>query len=127
MNFIISLAFKNLTRYKRRTLITAIAIAFGIMMYVFIDSMLLGAEYESVRNLKWYETSSARIFASGYWQERYQHGRITGIFIKRERIRVLSCSDPRPPRQFPVELLYAGIIVFHVRRQYETGGIAVRL
>lgn len=73
MKFIISLAFKNLTRYKRRTLITAGAIAFGLMMYIFIDSMLLGAEYESVRNLKWYETASARIYNSEYWDERYQH------------------------------------------------------
>lgn len=73
MKFIISLAFKNLTRYKRRTLITAGAIAVGIMMYIFIDSMLMGAEYESVRNLKWYETASARIYNTEYWDERYQH------------------------------------------------------
>jgi len=72
MKFLISLAFKNLTRYKRRTLITAGAIAFGLMMYIFIDSMLMGAEIESVRNLKWYETSSARIFDEEYWDNRYQ-------------------------------------------------------
>lgn len=72
MRFLISLAFKNLTRYKRRTLITAIAIAVGIGMYIFIDSMLMGAEYESVRNLKWYETASARILDEDYWEERYQ-------------------------------------------------------
>ena len=62
MKFIISLAFKNLTRYKRRTMITAGAIAVGIMMFIMVDSMLAGAEYESVRNLKWYETSSVRIY-----------------------------------------------------------------
>ena len=72
MKFIISLAFKNLTRYKRRTLITAVAIAFGIMMFIMVDSMLRGAEYESVRNLKWYETSSARIYNEGYWKNRHQ-------------------------------------------------------
>lgn len=72
MKFLISLAFKNLTRYKRRTLITASAIAFGLMMYIFIDSMLLGAEQESVRNLKLYETASARILNDEYWDNRYQ-------------------------------------------------------
>ncbi len=72
MKFLISLAFKNLTRYKRRTLITAGAIAFGLMMYIFIDSMLMGAEIESIRNLKWYETSSARIHNDEYWENRYQ-------------------------------------------------------
>ncbi|MDC7226362.1 MAG: ABC transporter permease [Spirochaetales bacterium] len=72
MKFVISLAFKNLTRYKRRTLITAGAIAFGIMMFIMVDSMLGGAEYESVRNLKWYETASVRIYNEGYWEERHQ-------------------------------------------------------
>lgn len=72
MKFIISLAFKNLTRYKRRTLITAGAIAFGIMMFIMVDSMLKGAEYESVRNLKWYETASVRIYNDEYWQNRHQ-------------------------------------------------------
>ncbi|MDA3939287.1 MAG: FtsX-like permease family protein [Spirochaetia bacterium] len=72
MKFLISLAFKNLTRYKRRTLITAGAIAFGLMMYIFIDSLLLGLEIESVRNLKWYETASARVLNEDYWENRFQ-------------------------------------------------------
>ena len=72
MKFIISLAFKNLTRYKRRTMITAGAIAVGIMMFIMVDSMLAGAEYESVRNLKWYETSSVRIYNEDYWENRFQ-------------------------------------------------------
>ncbi len=70
MKFIISLAIKNLTRYKRRTLITSSAIAFGLLMFVLVDSLLMGAEEESVRNLKWYETSSARIMNKEYWNER---------------------------------------------------------
>lgn len=72
MKFLISLAFKNLTRYKRRTLITAGAIAFGLMMYIFVDSLLLGIEVESVRNLKWFETASARILDDDYWENRFQ-------------------------------------------------------
>ncbi|MCD6396048.1 MAG: ABC transporter permease, partial [Spirochaetaceae bacterium] len=72
MKFLISLAFKNLTRYKRRTLITAGAIAIGLMMYIFVDSMLMGAEIESVRNLKWFETASARILNKDYWENRFQ-------------------------------------------------------
>ncbi|HCS37227.1 MAG TPA: ABC transporter permease [Sphaerochaeta sp.] len=70
MRFIISLALKNLTRYKRRTIITAVAIAVGLMMYIVVDSILLGAEFESMRNLRWYETASARIMHPDYWEER---------------------------------------------------------
>ena len=70
MRFIITLAMKNLARYKRRTAITAIAIALGLMMYLIVDSMLLGIEQESERNLIWYETSSVRIHQKDYWPDR---------------------------------------------------------
>lgn len=70
MKFIITLAFKNLSRYKRRTSITAVAIAVGLMMYLLVDSILIGAENESMRNLRWYETASARIHAPSYWEDR---------------------------------------------------------
>jgi len=71
MKFILQLAAKNLMRYKRRTAITAVAIAFGLMMYVFVDSLLVGAELESMRNLRWYETASLRVYDSAYWEDRY--------------------------------------------------------
>lgn len=70
MRFLISLAFKNLTRYKRRTIITAVAIAVGLMMYIIVDSLLLGAELESMRNLRWYETSSVRVMRPEYYEDR---------------------------------------------------------
>ncbi|MGE4524859.1 MAG: ABC transporter permease, partial [Sphaerochaeta sp.] len=71
MKFILQLAAKNLMRYKRRTAITAVAIAFGLMMYVFVDSLLVGAELESMRNLRWYETASLRVYDTAYWEDRY--------------------------------------------------------
>ncbi|MDD3058933.1 MAG: FtsX-like permease family protein [Sphaerochaeta sp.] len=70
MKFILELAAKNLLRYKRRTLITSIAIAMGLMMYIFVDSLLMGANLESMRNLQWYETASLRIHKASYWEER---------------------------------------------------------
>lgn len=68
--FIVSLAWKNLMRYKRRTLITALAIAAGISMYILVDSMLKGAELESELNLQYYETGSGVITTEKYWEER---------------------------------------------------------
>ncbi len=70
MKFLVRLAAKNLWRYGRRTLITAAAIALGLATYVLLDSMLVGADEESVRNLIWYETGSARIMHPDYWDER---------------------------------------------------------
>jgi len=70
MKFLITLAWKNLSRYRKRTIITAAALAFGLGLYIFMDSMLMGAEVESERNLIWFETSSARIMHQDYWAEK---------------------------------------------------------
>ncbi len=69
MKFLIILAWKNLSRYRRRTLITAIAIAFGLGLFIWIDSMLLGMDKESERNFRWYETGSAKVILAEYEEE----------------------------------------------------------
>lgn len=72
MKYLFVLAFKNLTRYKRRTLITAGAIAFGLSMFIFMDSLMVGAISSSKNNLIDYETGSAQIYAPGYEAEHLQ-------------------------------------------------------
>ena len=69
MTFLPSLALKNLFRYARRTLITSAAIAFGIMIFILMDSLLVGIAKESERNLIWYETGSAAFFHPEYWED----------------------------------------------------------
>lgn len=89
MRFIFTLAMKNLARYKRRTAITAIAIALGLMMYIIVDSLLLGIEMESERNLLWYETSSIRIHQKEYWPDRLLFPLEEGIEKPQEVIDLL--------------------------------------
>ena len=67
--FLPGLAWKNLSRYRKRTIITASAIAFGLATYIFMDGWLKGAEVESERNLVLYETSSSRVLTRDYWAE----------------------------------------------------------
>src|SRR6056297_4319096 len=69
MKFLINLAFKNLFRHKRRTMITSIAIAVGLALFILIDSMLVGIEEDSTRNLVLSETGSARIMDTQFWEE----------------------------------------------------------
>lgn len=67
---LISFSFRNLSRYTRRTIITASAIAMGILMFIVVDSILKGAEIESQRNLIEYETGAARIYTNAFWEDR---------------------------------------------------------
>ncbi len=69
MAFILSFAWKNLSRHRRRTIITASAIAFGIAVFIWMDAFLLGAEKDSERNIIWFETGSAKIMKRAYWDE----------------------------------------------------------
>lgn len=67
---IFSMAWKNMFRYKRRTFITASAIALGIMFSIMMEGLLFGADQDSKRNLIWYETSAAKIYASYYFEQK---------------------------------------------------------
>lgn len=62
MLFYIQLALKNLGRHGKRTLITASAIAVGLAAFLFIDSMLQGADLQSEQNLIRYETGALRVY-----------------------------------------------------------------
>ena len=67
---ILGLAARNLARHRRRTIITAGAVAVGLMMYLLVDSLLLGVELESNRNVVWYETGAAQVIHQDYLPER---------------------------------------------------------
>lgn len=60
---LLKFAFKNLTRHKRRTIITASALAFGLMLFILMDSLLKGAYNESTRNLIEIETGDGKIMS----------------------------------------------------------------
>jgi ABC-type lipoprotein release transport system permease subunit len=63
------LALRNLGRHRRRTAITAAALAAGIALFIFMDSMLRGMDAESQRNLVWYETGTGRIVSAAQYRD----------------------------------------------------------
>ena len=70
LSFLFSLAFKNLARYKKRTAITSLSIAVGLAFYIFMDSMIIGAIFDSEKNLFMYETGSGVIQTDSYWDDK---------------------------------------------------------
>ncbi len=64
------LAYRNLTRHRRRTVVTATAVAIGLTIFIILDSILLGAELDSDRNIVWYETGAAQVIHHQYLKER---------------------------------------------------------
>lgn len=68
--FLIRLALKNLTRHKRRVLITASIIAIGIAIFLIYDSIQIGMNRLSFNNIKNLETGDVQIVNKNYWEER---------------------------------------------------------
>lgn len=68
--FVLSLAVKNLWRQRRRTFLTAVVMAFGIMLYAFSNSLYAGFEVDSIKSLVKHETGEVALTAPGYWEDR---------------------------------------------------------
>ena len=67
---ILRLAWRNLARNRRRTWISAITVAFAIFLLQLSYSMLIGMEDQSFDNLINYQTAHAKLYATGYFEER---------------------------------------------------------
>ena len=68
--FSIKLGLRNLTRQKRRNLITALIIAFAFFAYLFMDSLMEGMEEMSFKNIINFDTGHIQIANPDYWEER---------------------------------------------------------
>ena len=68
--FSIRLGLKNLSRQKRRNLITILVIAFAFFGYLFMESLMDGMEEMSFDNIKNFETGDIQIAHPGYWEEK---------------------------------------------------------
>ena len=51
MKTIIKIAYRNLLRHKRRTILTGVVISFGLWMYIFMDSIMNGLDRGSMDNM----------------------------------------------------------------------------
>lgn len=59
--FYLDFTVKNLLRHKRRTLLTSLAIAVGIFYFIIFDSLLTGADRDSITNLIDLETGHIQV------------------------------------------------------------------
>ena len=68
--FSIRLGLKNLSRQKRRNIITILVIGFAFFGYIFVESLMNGMLNMSVNNIRNFETGDIQIANPEYWKER---------------------------------------------------------
>ncbi|MDR1747648.1 MAG: FtsX-like permease family protein [Spirochaetaceae bacterium] len=67
---IAGMAFRNLSRHKIKTIITTVAVAVSVAVYIVMDGWLLGINLDSRRNIVSYETGAAKIQAHLYFEKK---------------------------------------------------------
>ncbi len=91
--FSIKLGFKNLTRQKRRNIITAMVIAYAFLAYLFMDSIMAGMEEMSFKNIIDFDTGHIQIANSDYWEEREEIPLDNLIYLDQEMRESLEDID----------------------------------
>jgi ABC-type lipoprotein release transport system permease subunit len=66
---LIKLAFRNIFRHFTRTFLTFLAIALGLAMLIWIDSLLTGVDQDSFEKIINYETGHVKILDRGYRED----------------------------------------------------------
>jgi ABC-type lipoprotein release transport system permease subunit len=83
MSLIFKLAWRNLWRNKRRTLITAASVFVSVVLALYMRSMQLGSYDKMVRDVVENYTGYLQVHAQGYWDDKT----INNTFTIQERLR----------------------------------------
>ncbi len=70
MKTIIKIAYRNLMRHKRRTVLTGVIISFGLWIFIFMDSVMSGLDRGSIDNMINLSTSAVKIHSKKFDEEK---------------------------------------------------------
>lgn len=70
VSLVVGMAGRNLSRHRAKTVITAVAVAVSVALYIFADSWLYGMNLDSRRNIVSYETGAAKIQSDAYYAKK---------------------------------------------------------
>ncbi len=67
---LLKLAFRNIFRFKRRTLITFCSVSLGLALLIMIICLMNGVDKQSISNIINCQTSHLKVFQKGYFEKR---------------------------------------------------------
>ena len=91
--FSFKLGLKNLTRQKRRNVITILVIAFAFFGYLFMDSIMGGMEEMSFSNIKNYDIGNIQVVHPEYWEDREKLPLENLIYINQDTVDSIKNMD----------------------------------
>lgn len=70
MKTLLKLAFRNVFRFKRRTVITFSAVSLGLAILIISLSLMNGIDKQSINNIVNSEVSHLKLFSKGYYEKK---------------------------------------------------------
>jgi ABC-type lipoprotein release transport system permease subunit len=70
MGLLLKIALRNIARQKRRTVLSAITIAAGLIVYIWMDSLLKGMDRDAIENMIRLSISAGKITTTEYEEEK---------------------------------------------------------
>lgn len=93
MGTLFKIAFRNIMRNKRRTITSAFIIAFGILFFIFYDSIMRGMDKGATDNMIQLSTSSVKVYTNEYYQDKRSFPLKYGITIEEKIKDVLKSNS----------------------------------
>src|SRR5688500_10126606 len=94
---LIQLAWRNVWRNKRRTIITVSSIFFAVLLALFMRSMQKGSYENMIRNSVELYSGYIQIHRRGYWEDKS----INNMFEMTDSLRAVTASTPHVDFFFP--------------------------
>jgi putative ABC transport system permease protein len=92
MSYILKLAIKNVTRAKRRTILTFLMLSFGVAIYILMAGLLEGFDRNTFRNTIEFETGHFKIRKEGFNRDRPYD--VENIIREPGKVRTVLKNDP---------------------------------
>jgi putative ABC transport system permease protein len=93
MDPVLTIALRNITRHKRRTITSAITIAVGLMFFTFMDSVMAGLDRGGIDNMIELTTSAVKVYTKEYAEDKEAFPLKHGIDELEKLRRTLSADE----------------------------------
>ncbi len=122
----LKIAFRGVFRYKKRTTITAFAISIAIIFSIFMQTLLSGMHLDSNKNLVWNDTSSAKIYSTGYFSNK-EYLPIDNLIPYETGVKLQSILENNDFKDYTKEFISFSQIMFYEDPFPTTGSLTTQL
>ena len=122
----LKIALRGVFRYKKRSTITAFAISIAIIFSIFMQTLLSGMHLDSNKNLVCNDTSSAKIYSTGYFSNK-EYLPIDNLILYETGVKLQTILENSDFKDYTKEFISFCQIMFYEDPFPTTGSLTTQL